>query len=289
MDTSNVETPSAISSINKAELYFIQQIIMKYEPTPTRRQPVRKTIYARLFNKTTAKKQHAAAAPTADDMEEGGINISRSLTIIFAIHIVAIGMIFIHKQYLSDRTAAPKSSVAAAAVVKTPAIAQQNNYLPVLSSGDKPYMVKKGDNYTIIAAKHSITESELREMNKGTDIRPGVVLRIPQGKRIVAEMPPEVAAIREHRTTSDADLGLVEILPPLKTENAQIIRPAISQDREVIPRAGLVASGRTHIVKSGDNLWRISNNYKVSQQELMTINNITDPSKLKIGQLLKLP
>ena len=126
-------------------------------------------------------------------------------------------------------------------------------------------------------------------MNSGTDIRPGVVLRIPQGKRIVAEMPPEVAAIREHRTTSDADLGLVEILPPLKTENAQLIRPAISQDREVIPRAGLVASGRTHIVKSGDNLWRISNNYKVSQQELMTINNITDPSKLKIGQLLKLP
>ena len=248
---------------------------MKYEPIPTRRQPVRKTIYARLFNKTAVKKQHAAAAPTADDMEESGINISRSLTIIFAIHIVAIGMIFIHKQYLADRTATPESSVAAAAVVKTPAIAQQNNYLPVLSSGDKPYMVKKGDNYTI--------------MNSGTDIRPGVVLRIPQGKRIVAEMPPEVAAIREHRTTSDADLGLVEILPPLKTENAQLIRPAISQDREVIPRAGLVASGRTHIVKSGDNLWRISNNYKVSQQELMTINNITDPSKLKIGQLLKLP
>ena len=263
---------------------------MKFERIPTRRQPVRKTLYARLFNKTAPKKQRAAAAaPTADDMEEGGINISRSLTIIFAIHIVAIGMIFIHKQYLSGRTAAPQSSGAAAAVVETPAAVQQNNHLPVLSSGDKPYMVTKGDNYTIIAAKHGIAESELREMNRGTDIRPGVVLRIPQGKRIVAEPPPEVAAIREHRTTSDADLGLVEILPPVETETAQLIRPAISQNHEDIARAEPVASGRTHTVKSGDNLWRISNHYKVSQKELMAINNITDPSKLKIGQLLKLP
>ena len=51
----------------------------------TRRQPVRKTLYARLFNKAKPKKQRAAAAPTADEMDEGGINISRSLTIIFAI------------------------------------------------------------------------------------------------------------------------------------------------------------------------------------------------------------
>jgi LysM repeat protein len=262
---------------------------MKYERIPTRRQPVRKTLYARLFNKAAPKKQRAAAAaPAADDMEEGGMNISRSLTIIFGIHIVAIGMIFFHQQHLSGRTAAPKSE-AAAAVVETPA-AEQNNHLPVLSSGDTPYMVKKGDNYSIIAAKLSVDESALREANRGTDIRPGVVLRIPQGKRIVAEPPPEVAAFRDQGTSSDADLGLVEILPPVETGAAQLIRPALSQDREEnIPRAEPVASGRTHTVKSGDNIWRISNQYKVSQKELMSLNNITDPTKLKIGQTLRLP
>ena len=87
---------------------------MKYDRIPTRRQPVRKTLFARLFNKAKPKKQRAAAAATtAEDMEEGGINISRSLTIIFAIHIVAIGMIFIHKQYLSGRTSVPESAAAA--------------------------------------------------------------------------------------------------------------------------------------------------------------------------------
>jgi LysM repeat protein len=261
---------------------------MKYERIPTRRQPVRKTLYARLFNKAKPKKQRASAAPTADDMDEGGINISRSLTIIFAIHIVAIGMIFIHKQYLSGRTSPPESA-ASASVVETPAAARPNNHLPALSSGDKPYMVRKGDNYGIIAAKHNVEESELRSMNPGTDIRAGVVLRIPHSQRIVAEMPPEVAAIRDHGTPSDADLGLVEILPPLETDAAQLIRPAVSLSSEDIPRATPVGSGRTHTVKSGENIWRISNQYKVSQQELMAVNNITDPTKLKIGQLLKLP
>ena len=260
---------------------------MKTERIPTRRQPVRKTLYARLFNKAKLKKQRAAAAPTADDMDEGGINISRSLTIIFAIHIVAIGMIFIHKHYLSGRTSAPESAVSATAV-EAPAARPYNN-LSALGGGDKPYMVRKGDNYAIIAEKHNVGESELREKNPGTDIRAGVVLRIPQSQRIVAEMPPEVSAIRNQRHPSDADLGLVEILPPVGDGAAQLVRPALSRSGEDIPRATPVDSGRTHTVKAGDNIWRISNLYKVSQQELMAVNNIADPTKLKIGQLLKLP
>jgi LysM repeat protein len=250
---------------------------MKHDRLPTRRQPVRKTIYARLFNTTKTKKQRAAAAaPTADDMDEGGINISRSLSIIFAIHIVAIGMIFIHKQYLSGRTSAPESAAAVVAVEEKPAAAQQNNHLPVLSSGDKPYMVKKGDNYTIIAAKHNVEESALREMNRGTDIRPGVVLRIPHGNRIVAEPPPEVAELRNQRTPSDADLGLVEILPPVEPDAAQLVRPAISQSQEDIPRAQPVSSGRTHTVKSGDTLWGIASKLGVSATALATLNGITN-------------
>jgi len=271
---------------------------MKNERIPTRRQPVHKTFYARLFNKAKPVKQRAAAAaPTAEDMEEGGINISRSLTIIFAIHIVAIGMIFIHKQYLSGRTAAPESAAATVPVAKkTPVVAAAERrtepgteVLPVLSGGDKPYMVRKGDNYAIIAAKHNVDESELREMNRGTDIRAGVVLRIPQSQRIVAEMPPEVTAIRDQAKPSDSDLGLVEILPPVDADTAQLIRPAVGEVDGGIPRAAPVGSGRTHTVKSGENIWRISNQYKVSQKDLMAVNNISDPTKLKIGQMLKLP
>lgn len=264
---------------------------MKYDRIPTRRRPVRKTLYARLFNKTKPKQQRASAA-TAGDMEEGGINISRSLTIIFAIHILAIGMIFIHKQYLSGRTETPASTVQTApAVTAKPAAAAtpaRNNDLPILSSGDKPYLVEKGDNYAIIARKHNVDESDLRNLNRGSDIRAGVVLSIPQGKRIVAEDPPEVAAIRNRPAVPDSEQGLVEILPQARTEQALLFR-ATTRNQEDVPSANPAASGRTHTVKSGENIWRISNKYKISQKDLLGLNGITDPGKLQIGQVLRLP
>lgn len=257
---------------------------MKLDQIPTRRKPVKKTVYARLFNKTKPRKQRAsAAAASPDEMDGAGINISRSLSIIFAIHILAIGMIFIHKQYLSGRTTAPvasKPEVSNQVVASSP---ERNDALPVLSSGDKPYMVKKGDNYAIIAEKFEVDESELREMNRGADIRAGVVLRIPQTKRIIAQEPAEVVAIRSQQQPNAAENGLVEILPPVEG----------SQNRDAakeIPKATPVSvSGQTHKVESGENIWRISKKYNVSQKELMTLNGITDPTKLRIGQVLKLP
>tara|TARA_B110000037_G_scaffold38883_1_gene47936 strand:+ start:13368 stop:14213 length:846 start_codon:yes stop_codon:yes gene_type:complete len=281
---------------------------MKYERLPTRRKPVRKTLSARIFNKTKTKRQRAsAAAASPEDMEESGINISRSLTIIFAIHILAIGMIFVHKQYLSDRTPGPGAgagSSGSSAAVSTPVVTR-NNDLPKLSTGDTPYMLRQGDNYSIIAAKHNVDESELRNLNRGAAIRAGAVLRIPQSNRIIAEDPPEVAAIRNQPRLNYSERGLVEIVPLVASNPARVIRPVTSpvtspvaspvtrpvtrREVENAPRANVVGSGRTHILKAGENIWRISNKYKVSQQELMALNNITDPSKLQIGQVIKLP
>ncbi|MFD2256845.1 LysM peptidoglycan-binding domain-containing protein [Luteolibacter algae] len=264
---------------------------MKFNSISTRRKPVRKTVYARIFNKTATKKQRASAtAASADEIEDSGINISRSLTIIFAIHILAIGMIFIHKQYLSERTPAPDVASSKSTEVEiTPdssTAASRNNDLPLLSNGDERYMVRQGDNYAIIAEKFQVDESKLRELNSSADIRAGAVLRIPQGKRIVAVDPPEVAAIRNQTAPTDSERGLVEILPPVDVPKAKIVRPALTQSGE---EAVIASSGRTHTIKSGENIWRISNQYKVSQQELMKLNNISDPTKLKIGQVIKLP
>ncbi|MGJ8633147.1 MAG: LysM peptidoglycan-binding domain-containing protein [Luteolibacter sp.] len=251
---------------------------MKFNRPSTRRKPVRKKLSARLFNKTATRKQRASAATqTAEDMEGSGINISRSLSIIFAIHIVAIGMIFIHKQYLVGRTTAPEAAKETSK--RTP-----NNSLPQLSNGDKTILPKAGDNYSVIAARYGVEESALRTANRNADIRPGMVIRIPEGNRIVAETPPEEKALRNQAPLSPSDQGLVEILPPVSAPRAQIVRPNRSVTQPVA-----VSSGRTHTIKSGDNIWRIANKYKVSQQELLRLNKITDPTKLRIGQVIKLP
>jgi LysM repeat protein len=260
---------------------------MKLDRIPTRRQPVKKKVYARLFNKTRPKRQRAsAAAASPEDMEGAGINISRSLSIIFAIHILAIGMIFIHKQYLSGRTTAPVSNAQKGQIDSSDQTAKPKS--PVLSDGTKPYMAKQGESYATIATHFGVDEKELLELNRGAELRSGVVLRIPQKKRIVAGEPAEVAALRNQQNSNSSEDGLVEILPQTKGPESQLILPSRT-DSENIPKATPVSSAQTHKVKAGESIWRISNQYNVGQKELMSLNKITDPTKLRVGQVLKLP
>lgn len=210
------------------------------------------------------------------------MNVARALTIIFAIHVIAIAMIFIHKQYLSGRSHASTELGAENEIaVYTEAEIEE---LPKLSNGDLTILPRKGDNYATLAKRYGIDEADLRNANMGIAIRPGGVLRIPQKRRIVAEKPPEVTSLEHQRPSTPADEGLVEIRPL----NSRRIMPTV-EELKAAPRAEPVFSGRTHVIKSGDNIWRISNTYNVDQKEVMRINDITDPTKLKIGQVIKLP
>jgi len=48
-------------------------------------------------------------------------------------------------------------------------------------------------------------------------------------------------------------------------------------------------SGKTYIVAKGDNPVTIAKKFKVSYDDLVTLNHIDDPRKLKIGQKLLIP
>ncbi len=80
---------------------------MKLQTLPVKRRPVPKGIFRRLSAVTRSKKQRVAAAAAAPlpemDVEDGGSKISRALTIIFLIHIVAIGLIVVHQRFLDGR------------------------------------------------------------------------------------------------------------------------------------------------------------------------------------------
>jgi LysM repeat protein len=48
-------------------------------------------------------------------------------------------------------------------------------------------------------------------------------------------------------------------------------------------------SGATYKVKSGDTLSAIAARFRTTTRVLVRLNGITDPSRLKVGQVLKLP
>jgi LysM repeat protein len=270
---------------------------MKLQTLPVKRRPVPKGLFRRLNAVTRNRKQRvAAAAVPASEIEEsdGGSKISRALTIIFLIHIVAIGLIFFHQRFLDGRPAetveAPKSKAAAdAAAVVVPA-AKPSEDLPRLSSGDTPYVAKAGDNYARIAAAHGVDEAELRQANNQVEICPGRLLKIPP-RRIVAVEPPEVAAIREQTPVVD-DRGLVEAVDVTHAPKARLVRPAgeVPEAFRAVANADVPkASGKSHTVQPGESVWRIANRYKVTQDALMRANGISDARKMKAGMKLVIP
>jgi len=51
----------------------------------------------------------------------------------------------------------------------------------------------------------------------------------------------------------------------------------------------LAAEDVVHVVGKGETVYAISQSYRVSPEELMKYNNITDASKLQVGKVLKIP
>jgi len=259
---------------------------MKSQMLPVKRRPVSNGLFRRLNAVTNSRKQRVAAAASAPEMEadDSSSKISRALTIIFLIHIVAIALIFIHQRFLDGREPAISSAVKNAPREAAPAVSQGRADLPRLSSGEKPYIVRTGDNYARIAAAEGVDENDLRQVNGNVDVGPGLILKVPP-KRIVAEDPPEVTAIRQ-QTSSDHERGLVEAVPVVvaNAPRAMMVRPSVNHDA-----ASPAASGASYVVQPGDSIFRIASRHKVSQQSLMQANGISDPRKMRVGMKLTIP
>ncbi|MBI5286357.1 MAG: LysM peptidoglycan-binding domain-containing protein, partial [Deltaproteobacteria bacterium] len=50
-----------------------------------------------------------------------------------------------------------------------------------------------------------------------------------------------------------------------------------------------VSHGVYHTVERGQTLWRIAKTYGVDHQELAEVNDITDPTQVKVGQKIFIP
>jgi LysM repeat protein len=267
---------------------------MKPHTLPVKRRPVPKGMFKRLSAVTGNRKQRVAATAHSDaDFEDGSSKISRALTIIFLIHIVAIGMIFVHRNFLDGRPADEGTPVAKIPVAPT----AERKDLPRIEKSDEVYYLSHGDNYKIIAAKLNVSEAALRELNGHADLTPGIKLKVPPQitavpQRIIADEPPELTAIRPPRAVPVED-GLVDAEDVRGTPRATLVKPNLplgSQPKATTKTAPKsAASGKTYTVQKGDSFWRIANRYKVDQNALMKANGITDARKLQPGMNLIIP
>ena len=126
------------------------------------------------------------------------------------------------------------------------------------------YTVVKGDSLWSVAKKNHLSVSELAKANKlstGAALKPGKSLMIP-GKPVSHSAPKEMFA-------PAAKAGLSA---PEKSVSSAPASDALK-----------------HTVVSGESLGVIARKYQISVGELAAANNITDPSKVRAGQVLVIP
>jgi len=68
-----------------------------------------------------------------------------------------------------------------------------------------------------------------------------------------------------------------------------VARPRTSTPRSAAPRSTSSIAARTHVVKPGETVYRISSMYKVEQGDLKSANSIGPDNGLRVGQRLSIP
>jgi LysM repeat protein len=247
---------------------------------PRRTAPPKAGFWMRAVTRRGANRQRAEPFPLAGD---GGTDtrtrVVRGAVIIFGAHILAIMLYFVHLNFLGGKT-----DDSTTATRTEPQLAP-----PPGDEAPRMEIISSGDTWATIAVRTGVDEARLREVNKGRPFENGRALIIPD-ENAGAAPPPSSSEARLPHGAAD---GLVDVIPevldPADGDHASPLAEPVAPRAVVVADPAVRASGRTHKVKSGETLWRISSRYKVDQRKLMELNGIKDPNKLAAGATLKIP
>lgn len=136
----------------------------------------------------------------------------------------------------------------------------------------KTYMVKAGDTVTRIASSVGVAIPELEKANgliSNSVLQVGQILKVPE--RTIAQAASNVSTQAGKMATA---------VSAAVTGVAATNSVAVSVNQEGMTE---------YILVKGDNPWKIAKKFKISQEDLMKANGITDAKKMQIGQRLMIP
>jgi LysM repeat protein len=210
------------------------------------------------------KKKIQAATTTrrareADFTEEPNIKLSSAFVVVLVLHIVAVGGIYAFNAIKAHQPAAyedaespqPTAPAPAQTLASTQADAPATPAAtPAAPATPAYYRVKSGDTIAKIATAYGVGAEDIINLN-------------------------------DLRNTGGIHVGQQLKLPAGAT--------APSDDQTAKPVVALKDSGMTYTVKSGDTPVSIARKLHVVYDDLIRLNKIEDPRKLKIGLKLKVP
>ena len=155
-----------------------------------------------------------------------------------------------------------------------------------VSGTPSTYMVKAGDTLTRIASSLGVAIPDLEKVNGMTEksvIQVGQILKVP------VKAAGQAAA--EISTQATKVAGSVQ-------QAAAPVASAVGSLTGAVPATNATPSPDTsgaqeatteYTIQKGDSPYKIAKKFKITPDQLMKANGITDPKKIQIGQKLKIP
>lgn len=176
-----------------------------------------------------------------------------------------------------NKGATPATTVVATAGAVAQEAPAPTGSTPMASPGvAKTYVVKAGDTVTRIAAELGVAIPDFEKANglkADSVLQVGQVMTVPAGKSATV---PVVAASPDQINPS---------APAVPAPVEGVAAVADSAPVAVADQGGLLE----YTVVKGDNPYKLAKKFRVTPDELMKANGITDPKKIQIGQKLRVP
>lgn len=243
--------------------------------------------------KARGRKLSASVTQELDWQANGSASkVSRLFAIILFIHLAAVAILVVHA--LTKKEApTPPSPLAKVRDQETKqglstrnareAVGQQAS----LDEGryQSTYRVVSGDSLNSIAQKLGVSQEALMRINNlhaGTAFYPGQKLYVPS----TPQTSPEVVSgllNREAISVRPSQGGQT-----FSTPKSLRVNPTSVQTRSRV--APSKARGiQNYQFQSGDTVYGISKQYGVSMDTLLKMNQISDPRKIQVGTVIKVP
>lgn len=228
-----------------------------------------------LFSKLTAKSRGRKVVRASARAMRGGeddyyeaepnMKLSHAFMVVLILHIVAVGGIYAFNQIKVNKNANLlgniSSKISQATGGAVPAVATASSTVASAAANATPF---------------APATPELRRMPGDAD----EPLPMVGSSSPAAAVPAPV--VKTQPAAPAAPAPLVTQTAPAKAAAA---KPAVATTKA----EPVVASSATYKVAKGDNPYKIAKKLGVTSQELLKANNIDDPTKLQIGQVLKVP
>jgi LysM repeat protein len=154
---------------------------------------------------------------------------------------------------------------------------------PAPAGAAQTYTVKAGDTVTKIASSLGVTIPDLEKTN---GLAGNTVLQVGQILKVPAQ--PVAPATSSVQTEAGKVAASAANIPAETGAAVRLTNPAATTSAAA-PAPEQTAGGAQYTVVKGDSPYKIAKKFKITPDELMKANGITDPKKIQIGQVLRIP